>query len=81
LDPQININLNAHTKLQHDVELLLIVFTHLDKWFHDNSLFSFSNLMSSFKIRGIIYVVHNMHYYKVIGKRSTSHYLFVGHLI
>jgi hypothetical protein len=79
LDHQIN--LNAHTKLQHDVELLLIVFTHLDKWFHDKSLFSFSNLMSSFKIRGIIYVVHNMHYYKVIGKRSTSHYLFVGHLI
>jgi hypothetical protein len=52
-----------------------------NKWFHDKSLFLFSNLMSSFKIRGIIYVVHNMHYYKVIGKRSTSHYLFIGHLI
>jgi hypothetical protein len=79
--------LNSNLKYNPNMSIysisLIILYTYIyiygrNKWFHDKSLFSFSNLMSSFKIRGIICVVHNMHYYKVIGKRSTSHYLFIG---
>jgi hypothetical protein len=41
--------------------------------------------MSSFKIGGLIYVANKMHYYKTLGKRSTSphyhYYIFIHFII
>jgi hypothetical protein len=36
--------------------------------------------MFSFKIGGQIYVFNKMHHHKIINKRSTFLYLFIGHL-
>jgi hypothetical protein len=37
--------------------------------------------MFLFKIGGQVYVFHKMHHHKIISNRSTSFYLFIGHLI
>jgi hypothetical protein len=36
--------------------------------------------MFLFKIGGQVYVFHKMHHHKIINKRSTFLYLFIGHL-
>ena len=59
--------------------LFLIIFMGGINGFINISFLIFY-FMFLFKIGGQVYVFHKMHHHKIIIKRSTFLYLFIGHL-